>query len=198
VIRVLVVDGDASTRDSLRSALGVIADIEIVADAETGEEAVSLVEELEPDVVIMDVDLSGMDGIEATSRIRASRINTKVILLTKDQSQAGVSRAIQAGASGYFLDNASADELVNAARMALQGKTAIDAAVTQAFVGDDRRPEAPLSRREVEILRMVAYGSTGKDIAKALGISQRTVKAHLQRIFEKLQTGPEPDPPSVA
>jgi DNA-binding NarL/FixJ family response regulator len=189
-MRVLIVDDHPVTRDGLRAALGTADDVQIVGEASSGEEAVVEVEKLGPDIVFMDVRMPGISGIEATKQIRDYHPDTRVILFTVDESRASISEAIQAGVSGYLLKDVGADELVNAARLALQGKAVIHPALTQAFIEEvrlvDRRPEAPLSRREIEILQKVAYGSTTKEVADSLGISPHTVKTHLERIFEKL------------
>ncbi|HXF74084.1 MAG TPA: response regulator transcription factor [Actinomycetota bacterium] len=190
-ITALIVDDHPVTRDGLRSALELTEDVEVVGEAATGEEAVERASELRPDVVFMDVRMPGMDGIEATRLIRERSPETRVILFTVDESRAAISEAIQAGVSGYLLKDASAEELVNAARMALEGKAVIHPLLTRAFIEEvqlaDKRPAAaPLSRREKEILQKVAYGATTKEVARDLGISPHTVKTHLERIFEKL------------
>jgi DNA-binding NarL/FixJ family response regulator len=189
-MRILIVDDHPVTRDGLRAALGTDDTIEIVGEATSGEEAIGAVEELKPDVVFMDVRMPGMNGIEATRQIRKDHPDTKVILFTVDESRASISEAIQAGVNGYLLKDVSVDELINAARLALDGKAVIHPALTQAFIEEVRlvnRPqESPLSRREVEILQKVAYGATTKEVASQLGISPHTVKTHLERIFEKL------------
>ena len=189
-MRVLIVDDHPVTRGGLRTALSTSEEVEIVGEASSGEEAVERVSELVPDVVFMDVRMPGMGGIEATRIIREDSPKTKVILFTVDESRQVISDAIQAGVSGYLLKDVSAQELVNAARLALEDKAVIHPSLTRAFIEEvqyvDRRPDAPLSRRETEILQMVAYGSTTKEVAHDLGISPHTVKTHLERIFEKL------------
>jgi DNA-binding NarL/FixJ family response regulator len=189
-VRVLIVDDHPVTRDGLRSALSTSQEVEIVGEASSGEEAVEAVGQLKPEVVFMDVRMPGMGGIEATRIIRDENPDTRVILFTVDESRTAISDAIQAGVSGYLLKDVSAQELVNAARLAIEGKAVIHPTLTRAFIEEvqlvDRRPEAPLSKREAEILQMVAYGSTTKEVAHDLGISPHTVKTHLERIFEKL------------
>jgi DNA-binding NarL/FixJ family response regulator len=189
-MRVMIVDDHPVTRDGLRAALGTAEDVEIVGEASSGEEAVKVVTEVEPDVVFMDVRMPGMNGIEATKAIRQGNPDTRVILFTVDESRASIAEAIQAGVSGYLLKDVGVDELVHAARLALEGKAVIHPTLTQAFIEEvrlvDRKPEAPLSRREIEILQRVAYGATTKEVADKLGISPHTVKTHLERIFEKL------------
>jgi DNA-binding NarL/FixJ family response regulator len=139
----------------------------------------------------MDVRMPGMGGIEATRAIKQVSPDSKVILFTVDESRASISEAIQAGVSGYLLKDASAEELVNAARLAVEGKAVIHPQLTRAFIEEvqfaDKRPDVPgLSAREKEILQKVAYGATTKEVAHDLGISPHTVKTHLERIFEKL------------
>ena len=189
-MRVLIVDDHPVTRDGLRAALGTAEDVEIVGEAASGEEAVEAVTKFNPEVVFMDVRMPGMNGIEATRAIRQEHPDVRVVLFTVDESRASIAEAIQAGVSGYLLKDVGVDELVNAARLALEGKAVIHPTLTQAFIEEvrlvDRKPEAPLSRREVEILQKVAYGATTKEVADKLGISPHTVKTHLERIFEKL------------
>ena len=189
-MRILIVDDHPVTRGGLKTALSTSDEVEIVGEAGSGEEAIDAVLELKPEVVFMDVRMPGMGGIEATRIIRQESPQTKVILFTVDESRQVIGEAIQAGVSGYLLKDVSAQELVNAARLALEDKAVIHPSLTRAFIEEvqyvDRRPEAPLSRRETEILQMVAYGSTTKEVAHDLGISPHTVKTHLERIFEKL------------
>ena len=190
-IRTLIVDDHPVTRDGLRSALELNDEVTIVGEAASGEEAVERVAETQPDIVFMDVRMPGMGGIEATRKIREATPSTRVILFTVDESRSSIAEAIQAGVSGYLLKDASADELVNAAKLALEGKAVIHPQLTRAFIeevqlADERADAKPLSRREKEILQKVAYGATTKEVANDLGISPHTVKTHLERIFEKL------------
>ena len=190
-MRILIVDDHPVTRDGLRAALAIADDIEVVGEASTGEEALGLLSETRPDVIFMDVRMPGMGGIEATRAIHAEAPDTKVVLFTIDESRVSISEAIQAGVSGYLLKDSSADELVNAARMAMEGKAVLHPKLTKAFIEeaqmvDKDSAQAPLSKRETEILQKVAYGATTKAVADELGISPHTVKTHLERIFEKL------------
>ncbi|MBI2238729.1 MAG: response regulator transcription factor [Actinobacteria bacterium] len=190
-IRILIVDDHPVTREGLHSALDLEEAVEVVGESATGEEAVEAVRGLSPDIVFMDVRMPGMGGIEATRAIREVSPDTRVILFTVDESRAAISEAIQAGVSGYLLKDASVEELVNAARLALEGKAVIHPQLTRAFIEEvqfaEKRPDTtPLSRREKEILQKVAYGATTKEVAHDLGISPHTVKTHLERIFEKL------------
>src|SRR3990170_1773607 len=190
-IRVLIVDDHPVTREGLHAALDLANDVVIVGEADSGETAIEKAGLLTPDIVFMDVRMPGIGGIEATKAIRAASPETRVILFTVDESRASISEAIQAGVSGYLLKDADADELVNAARLALEGKAVIHPALTAAFIEEvqlaEKRVESPpLSKREKEILQKVAYGATTKEVAHDLGISPHTVKTHLERIFEKL------------
>jgi DNA-binding NarL/FixJ family response regulator len=189
-MRVLIVDDHPVTRDGLRSALSTSDDIEIAGEATNGQEAVEAVKELSPDVVFMDVRMPGMDGLEATRVIRDISPETKVILFTVEESRAAIADAIRAGVSGYLLKDVSAAELIQAARLALEGKAVIHPTLTRAFIEEiqyvEQPRDTPLSRRESQILQKVAYGATTKEVAHDLGISPHTVKTHLERIFEKL------------
>ena len=190
-IRILIVDDHPVTREGLHSALDLEDGVEVVGESASGEEAVEVSTTLKPDIVFMDVRMPGMGGIEATKAIRQTSPDTRVILFTVDESRASISEAIQAGVSGYLLKDASAEELVKAARLAMEGKAVIHPQLTRAFIEEvqfaDKRPDVPaLSAREKEILQKVAYGATTKEVAHDLGISPHTVKTHLERIFEKL------------
>ncbi len=192
-IRALIVDDHPVTREGLRTALGLSDDVvTVVGEAASGEEAVERARELSPDVVFMDVRMPGMDGIEATRRIRQAAPDTKVILITIDESRGAISDAIQAGVSGYLLKDASPDALVDAARNAVEGNAVIHPQLTKTFIEEVRMADpdaprtAPLSKREREILQKVADGATTRQVATELGISPHTVKTHLERIFEKL------------
>ena len=192
-IRALIVDDHPVTREGLRTALELSDDqVVVVGEASNGEEAVERARELTPDVVFMDVRMPGMDGIEATRRIREVAPGTKVILITIDESRGAISEAIQAGVSGYLLKDASSDALVDAAKNAIQGNAVIHPQLTKTFIEEVRLVEpgeggaTPLSKREREILQKVADGATTRQVANELGISPHTVKTHLERIFEKL------------
>ena len=192
-IRALIVDDHPVTREGLRTALGLSDEaVVVVGEAASGEEAVERARELTPDVVFMDVRMPGMDGIEATRRIREASPETKIILITIDESRGAISEAIQAGVSGYLLKDASSDALVDAAKNAVEGNAVIHPQLTKTFIEEARVAEGaeqktpPLSKREREILQKVADGSTTRQVASELGISPHTVKTHLERIFEKL------------
>jgi DNA-binding NarL/FixJ family response regulator len=189
-MKILIVDDHPVTRQGLRSALGSSKEVEVVGEASSGDEAIEAVKQLQPHVVFMDVRMPGMSGIEATKEIREAAPDTKVILFTVEESRAAIADAIRAGVSGYLLKDVSAGELIQAAKLALEGKAVIHPTLTRAFIEEvqyvEQRPETPLSRRESQILQKVAYGATTKEVAHDLQISPHTVKTHLERIFEKL------------
>jgi|SRR6187200_2150421 two-component system response regulator DegU len=192
-IRALIVDDHPVTREGLRTLLELSGEdaVIVVGEAGSGEEAVAQVLQLEPDVVFMDVRMPGISGIEATKQIRKANPGTKVILITIDESRGAISEAIQAGVSGYLLKDASADALLDAAKQAVEGRAVIHPQLTKTFIeevqhADEAPTTTPLSKREKQILQLVANGSTTKEVARDLGISPHTVKTHLERIFEKL------------
>jgi two-component system, NarL family, nitrate/nitrite response regulator NarL len=189
-MRVMIVDDHPVTRDGLRSALASSDEVQIVGEASSGEQAVELVKSSSPDVVFMDVRMPGMSGIEATKQILRVSPDTKVILFTVEDSRTALTDAMQAQVSGYLLKDVSATELIQAGKLAMEGKVVIHPSLTRAFIEEaqyaNHRPDTPLSRRELQILQKIAYGATTKEVAHDLGISPHTVKTHLERIFEKL------------
>ena len=190
-MRVVVVDDHPITREGLKTAFEMSDEVTVVGEAASGEDAIIVVDELRPDVVFMDVRMPGMSGIEAAAAIVASQPEVKVIVFTVDESRASVADAIRTGVSGYILKDVGADELVKAARLAMEGKAVIHPALTTTFLEETRLAEretpSPLSEREVEILQRVAFGASTREVADQLGISANTVKTHVERIFEKLK-----------
>jgi DNA-binding NarL/FixJ family response regulator len=191
-VRVLIADDHPLTRDGIRAALSDDSGIDVVAEATNGEEAVKLAGDVHPDVILMDIRMPGLGGIAATREITRSVPGTRVLILTVEETQARVGDAIQAGAAGYLLKDVDAAALARAVRLAAEGCAVIHPDLTKQFVDEMRslssgeRTTTALSGREVEVLQMIAYGSTNKEVADALSISPQTVKTYLERIFTKL------------
>jgi DNA-binding NarL/FixJ family response regulator len=191
-VRVLIADDHPLTRDGIRAALSDDSGIDVVAEATNGEEAVKLAGDVHPDVILMDVRMPGLGGIAATREITRTVPGTRVLILTVEETQARVGDAIQAGAAGYLLKDVDAAALARAVRLAAEGCAVIHPDLTKQFVDEMRslssgeRTTTALSGREVEVLQMIAYGSTNKEVADALSISPQTVKTYLERIFTKL------------
>ena len=192
MVRILVADDHPLTRDGIKAALAMDAELEVVAEAEDGQQAVSLAEEVRPDVVLMDVRMPVLGGIRATREITRSVPEARVIMLTVEETQAKVGEAIQAGAAGYLLKDVDAHELARAVHLAAEGSAVIHPNLTRQFIDEIRqltRGEqnvSALSSREVEVLQMIAYGATNREVASSLRISPQTVKTYLERIFTKL------------
>lgn len=193
-IRVILADDHAVVRKGIREFLEEEGDISVVAEAADGEQAVTLVAEHQPDVAVLDIQMPGLTGIEATRRIKAQHPNVRVLVLTAYDDDPYIFALLQAGASGYILKSADSSELVHAVRAVHRGESALDPAVAQKLVqqlttgrplGAQATVEA-LTDREIEVLRMVAKGLTNKAIGQALGISDRTVQGHLANIYGKL------------
>ena len=186
-VRVLIVDDHPVVRTGLRGMLEGQPYIEVVGEADDGEEAVKLVERLGPDVVLMDLRMPEVSGVTATARIKERTPDVHVLVLTTYDSSADILRAIEAGATGYLLKDAPREELFRAIRAAAQGKPLLAPEVAAHLMERVRWPsEEVLSGREVEVLELVAKGKGNRDIARELWISEATVKSHLLRIYDKL------------
>jgi len=199
-IRVILAEDHAVVRQGTKQLLDRYPDIEVIGEAGDGEEAVTLVKELRPDVAVMDVRMPRMTGIEATVKVKEECPEVAVLALTAHDDDEYVFALLESGANGYLLKTAEAEELVKAIRAVHAGQPALDPLITQkvvsqfmngkslpdvmAQVGDEMDG---LTNRELEVLRMVAQGLTNKEVAQQLYISDRTVQAHLSSIFSKLQ-----------
>jgi DNA-binding NarL/FixJ family response regulator len=188
MIRVLLAEDHAVVRAGLLQLFAHIDDIEIVGAATGGEEAVALAAEHKPDVVLMDLEMPGIDGIEATRRIRAADPGVNVVVLTAFSDRGRILRAIDAGAVGYLLKDAEPDELVRGLQAAARGESPLDPKAAQALVAAraDQQAAPELTPREREVLALLADGLPNKLIARRLDISEKTVKAHLTNIFHRI------------
>ncbi len=187
MIRVLLVDDHPVVREGLRGMLDAEPDVTVVGAAGSGEEAVALARDVGADVILMDLRMRGLDGVGATERILRYDPRAVVVVLTTYETDADILRAVEAGASGYLLKDASRAELAAAIRAAARGETVLAPSVAGRLVNQVRRPAAvSLSAREVEVLRLVAKGQTNAEIGRSLHISEATVKTHLLRAFGKL------------
>ena len=192
-IRVLLVDDHAVVREGLRNFLALQDGLEIVGEASDGNEAIEQAQRLEPDVILMDLVMPGLDGIGAMRQLRARSPASRVIVLTSFLEDERVLPAIQAGAAGYLLKNVAPAELARAIRAAHAGEAIIDPTAAARLVhaiADDARPriEEPerLTRRERDVLELIARGQSNKRIALELGISEKTVKTHVGHLLAKL------------
>jgi DNA-binding NarL/FixJ family response regulator len=187
-IRVVLCDDHVMVREGLKRVIDGVDGIEVVASASDGAEGVEATVRLRPDVVLMDLAMPGVDGVEATRRIAAQAPGSRVVVLTSFAEQAQVLDAIDAGATGYVLKDASVDEVVRAVHAAAAGDAPLDPRVARVVVsrstGGD--PFRVLSEREREVLSLVAEGVPSKVIARRLGITEPTVRAHLTRIYRQI------------
>lgn len=196
-VRVVIADDQLLFREGLRTLLSVRDDIEVVGEASNGEEAVTLVEQLQPAVVLMDLRMPRLDGIQATARIRERSPSTAVLVLTTFDDDANLFGALRAGAAGYLLKDVSSETLYSAIHAAHRGESFLQSTVTGRVVAAFARlmesggPKAealvvPLSRREREILQLLAAGESNKEIADHLNLAEGTVKNHVTSILTKL------------
>jgi DNA-binding NarL/FixJ family response regulator len=188
MIRVLIADDHGVIRDGLGRLIDGLADIELVGAAADGEEAVALARRDRPDVVLMDLDMPRMNGIEATGAIRSGNSETAVLVLTSFSDRTRILGALKAGACGYMLKDASSDEVAEGIRAAARGESPLDPRAARTVLDAHAQPDplAGLSEREREVLALLVDGMPNKLIARRLEISEKTVKSHLTRIFREL------------
>ncbi len=193
VIRIVLVDDHNMVRMGLRAYFSTLPDIEVVGEAAAGEEAVRLVAELAPDVVLMDLIMPGMDGVEATRQVKKVSPHTQVIVVTSYHEDENIFPAIRAGALSYVLKDIDPDDLAEAVRRANAGDAVLNPRVAARLVKEmhGQREEAvnafsELTKREMDVLRQIAAGKSNHEIADALVISEKTVKTHISNILTKL------------
>jgi len=192
-IRVLVADDHAIVRKGIRALLATEPDIEVVGEAADGREAVTEAERLRPDVILMDLVMPEMDGIEATRRITEQQPEARILVLTSFAAHDKVFPAIKAGALGYLLKDSGPEELVQAIRQVHRGESSLHPAIARKVLQELSRPPKgpptpePLTEREVEVLRLIARGKSNREIARELVITEATVRTHVSNILGKLQ-----------
>lgn len=186
-IRVLIADDHPVVRDGIRAMLGTQPDLEVVGEATTGTEATQLARDLQPDVVLMDLQMPHVDGATAIAQIRARDPHANILVVTTYDTDSDITRAIDAGATGYLLKDTPREQLFAAIRSAACGESVLSPAIATRVLARMRTPQPDmLSGREIDVLTAVARGLSNKDIAAHLHISQATVKTHLLHIFAKL------------
>jgi DNA-binding NarL/FixJ family response regulator len=187
LIRLLIADDHPVVRDGLRAMLATQPDMELVGEAATGTQAVAQARALRPDVVLMDLQMPELDGPDAIATLREQAPEVRVLVLTTYGTDADITRAVDAGATGYLLKDAPREQLFGAIRAAARGESVLSPLVATRVLGRMRAPaEEALSPRELEILQAVARGLSNKDIGRQLYVSEATVKTHLLRVFSKL------------
>jgi DNA-binding NarL/FixJ family response regulator len=195
-IRTLIADDHPLFRDGMRGLLGSLADTEVVGEASSGEEAVELAKELQPDVILMDINMPGLDGIEATREVLHTSPRIGVLVVTMFEVDDSVFAAVRAGARGYLLKDSSGEEVVHAIRAVASGDAVFGPSIAQrliSFFSSFLSPAVPqrtfpeLTEREEEVLSLVAQGKSNQEIAKELFLSVKTVRNHVSNILLKLQ-----------
>jgi NarL family two-component system response regulator LiaR len=197
-VKVLIAEDHVITRQGMRSLLEKEGDLTVIAEAGDGRKAVEMVIEAEPDVVVMDIAMPEVNGIEATRQIKALRPATAVLILSAYDDDEYVFGLLEAGAAGYLLKTANGDELVNAIRAVNRGEPVLDPIILRKVIDrfrfrergtDVDKPAEQLSERELDVLKRAARGMSNKEIADELHLSKRTVEGHLRTIFNKLGVG---------
>ena len=193
-LRVLIADDHVIVREGIRKVLEYASDIQVVAEAGDGESAQSLIQQIRPDVAVLDIQMPKASGIEVTRWVRANLKDVGVLILTAYDDDPYVMAVLQAGANGYVLKTASPEELIKAVHDVYEGKSVLDPSVAQKLMShmfsvSNMPVVEPLTDREMEVLSLTAKGYTNKAIGVQLGISDRTVQGHLAHVFDKLQAG---------
>ena len=194
-IRILLVDDHPLMRRGMRDLLAMEDDLQPVGEAGTGEEALRLVDELDPDLILLDLNMPGMDGLETLQRLREAKVDARIILFTVSDDQSHVLEALRQGADGYLLKDMEPEQLVEQVRAAANGKLALTPELTLILAQAIReRPSnasqnanASLTKREKDVLRLIAKGLSNKMIARKLGITEGTVKVHVKNLLHSLR-----------
>jgi len=190
MIRVLIADDHPVVRDGLAAMLGTQPDFDVVGMAATGREVVAQAQALRPDVVLLDLEMPELDGVEALRQLATRCPEVRALVFTAFDTDERIVGAVQAGARGYLLKGAPRDELFNAIRVVSQGGSLLQPIVASKLIQRISQPPAdPLTARELEVLKLLAQGKANKEIAAALHISERTVKFHVSAIFTRLGAG---------
>ncbi|RIJ77199.1 DNA-binding response regulator [Nakamurella silvestris] len=187
MITVLLVDDHPLVRGGLRALISSAEDLQVVGEAAGGAEAVALTEELSPDVILMDLSMPGMDGVEATRELLGKRPGTHVVVLTSFHDQGRVIEALRAGATGYLLKDCEPQELLAAVRSASRGDAPLDPRIARLLLPTSTPSTVDtLSGREREVLLLIIQGLSNKQIGRSLGITERTVKVHVGNLFRRI------------
>ncbi len=192
--RILLVDDHPMMRRGVRDLLELEDDLEVVAEAGNGEDAIKLAQQTEPDLILMDLNMPGIDGLETTRRMRDVHIDARIVMFTVSDEQSHVLEALRNGADGYLLKDMDAEQLIEQIRMAATGRMALSPELTQVLAEAIRVrakptgqvPFSSLTKREKEVLRQIAKGQSNKMIARKLGITEGTVKVHVKNLLYKL------------
>lgn len=187
-IRILIVDDHAIVRQGLQLFLSTDPELQIVGEAVNGQEAVDMALRTQPDVILMDLLMPVMNGVEATGAIKRKLPDTEIIALTSVIDDASVVNAVRAGAIGYLLKDTEVPDLIRAIKAAASGQVQLAPKAALRLVAEIRQPQSPdkLTEREIDVLRLVARGKANKEIARELGIGEKTVKSHVSNILSKL------------
>ncbi|MDK2798450.1 MAG: hypothetical protein PWP27_30 [Clostridiales bacterium] len=193
-IRVLIADDHSMVRQGLKQIVELEEDMEVVAQAANGDEAVNLAMEIQPDVILMDINMPGMNGIQAISQLKEKRCPSKIIVLTIHSDREYLIKTVQLGAAGYVLKDADSDVLIQAIKNVYRGESYIQPTMTTELIKEFSKSseehqvkgQSLLTQREIEVLELIAEGMLNKEIAAKLYISEKTVKNHVSNIFKKL------------